>query len=156
MTEQPPPHQHALDAELADVADAFAHWRTTRRRSREHTPPPLRARAVTLLDGRRVTHVARALALNPTTLARWASLGAASDTPTAAPRTATTLDTDAFVPLTLSDEPRTTSASPRAEPSAPEAAELIVRWAHGTQLIVNGAVAADTLGAILAAAATAP
>ena len=150
MTEQLPSPDGALDRALADAAESFAHWRATRRRAREHTPPALRERAVALLAERRVSHVARTLGLNPATLARWASV---TETDTVV---ADHAPPDAFVPL-----PPTAMASEiplledrRAAPSANAVPpELIVRWANGTQLIVHGALSPETLGVILTAAA---
>lgn len=135
MTEQRPSPDAAFDAALSDAAEAFAHWRRTRRRERERTPAPLRAQAVALLEHRRPSHVARALGISPATLARWA---ARPDGDAAPP--------DAFVPLP--DTPVLDAVSVSDE------SELIVRWPHGTQLVARGPIPAATLAAILTAAAS--
>ena len=150
MTEQrPSPPDAALDVALADAADAFAHWRVTRRRGREHTPPPLRTKAVALLDGRRPSQVARALGLNPATLARWAAAQADGDAVAIGE-----LPSDAFVPLPDTTDPAAATDTVVVE-MPDEEPELIVRWSHGTQLVARGPIPAATLAAILTAAATA-
>ena len=126
------------DLALAEAADAFAHWRATRRRGREPTPRALRAMAVTLLERHRPASIARALAISPAALSRWASeLG-----PVTAP------DPDAFVTLA----PATPTSAP--EPPDPLTAELVLRWPHGAQLVARGPIEPATLEAILAAAMT--
>ena len=148
MTEQRPSPDTALDTAVADAAEAFAHWRSTRRRGREHTPPALRTRAVALLDGRRPSHVARALGLNPATLAR---LAARADGDAVA---IGGLSSDAFVPLPDTTAPAVATDTVVVE-EPDEEPELIVRWPHGTQLVARGPIPAATLAAILAAAAIA-
>ena len=128
------------DVALAEAADAFAHWRATRHRGREPTPRALRAMAVALLERHRSTSIARALAINPAALSRWAS----ETGPVTAP------DPAAFVTLAPATPPSA------AEPPDPSAAELVLRWPHGAQLVVRGPIEPATLEAILAAAMTPP
>ena len=129
----------SADVALADAAEAFAHWRATRRRGREPTPEPLRAVAVALLDAHRPATITRALAISPVALSRWAE-EIESDPPSLA---------DAFVTL----PPATT---PEAEPLEPATAELVLRWPHGVELVARGPISPATLAAILATVRSAP
>ena len=128
------------DVALAEATDAFAHWRATRHRGREPTPRPLRAMAVALLERHRPASIARALAVNPVVLSRWSS----ELEPVVA------VIPDAFVTL-----PPSTPTSAAGPPES-SAAELVLRWPHGAQLVARGPIAPATLEAILAAAMTPP
>ena len=122
-----------LAAELADAVEHFAHWRRTRSTRSAPTPLALRERAVALLAAHRPSTVARVLGINTVMLERWS----------AAPESASASPSSSFVALPpLSSEP----------PTAPiAAAELVLRWPDGGELVARGPIPPRTLVALLEA-----
>lgn len=137
-------HSERPCLELEELVAAFALWRATRRTLTGATPEPLRRRVVALLDAHRPATLARALAINPTAIERWAE-----ELPPASPVTASA----PFVALPA-DNDGADASTPCMTPVAPSLdalPKLTLRWPGGATLVARGAIPEATLAAILEA-----